>query len=335
MSFEWLTFLEQRGIEYSTRGPNVSRGYITISCPFCPDGDPSRHMSLSLNRGSWKCWRNQMDHRGARPHRLIQALIQCSYEEARAIVGDDGFVLGTAESFQDQVSECLLGPRKRNETRPILDFLPEMRPPRKVGPTACFIDYLEDRYYTRSEALDLCDRYELQCAITGRFAYRLVVPVFMDFGLANWTGRAISPRALVRYRTLTTDAQKAEEDGLPPAACSIEETLWNYGELLDQGGETLVVVEGPFDALRVDYFGRVCDTRGTCLFGKNLSSVQVALLGNLAGVFRRKVVLLDNDASLDALRLGSRLAHLGFEFKQVPVGVKDPALMDPEEIEEI
>lgn len=334
MSFDWVLFLESRGIGYSTRGPNVSRGYITISCPFCPDGDPSRHMSLSLNRGSWKCWRNQTDHRGSRPHRLVQALIHCDYEEARAIVGDDGFSLGTPESFDQQIEALVGGKREDRNKRAKLDFLPEMKPVEDGGDW--FVEYMRERYYTRREVLDLSQRYDLQCAITGKFRWRLVIPVFMDFGLANWTARAISKKAAVRYRTLTTDETKAKEDGLPPAVCSIEETVWNYGELLDERHcNTLVLCEGPLDAVRVDYFGRQVGVRGTCLFGKNMSSSQVHLLENLADVYKRRVVLLDRDASMDALRMNSRLCHLGFQFRDVPEGAKDPAEMDPEEIWEL
>ena len=45
-----------------------------------------------------------------------------------------------------------------------------------------------------------------------------------------------------------------------------------------------------------------------------------------------KVVLLDRDASADAVSLASQLAFLGFELNFLPPGVKDPAELSTEQV---
>src|ERR1700749_2815452 len=82
--FDWVYFLESRGIEYSDRGPSTSRGNVYIHCVFCGDEDQGRHMGVSILGRGWGCWKNSA-HRGIAPTRLIQALLGCSWDEAARI----------------------------------------------------------------------------------------------------------------------------------------------------------------------------------------------------------------------------------------------------------
>lgn len=322
---EWVRFLTMNGIDFVESGPNVARGNVNIRCPFCGEDDQSHHLGISLNGRGWGCWRDR-SHRGIKAQRLIQALIHCSYEEASRLVGDANAVALVGDAgFGAHVAQ-LLSPKPEPEEERTLSFTPELRPLKDEGLGQMFIGYLAKRGYTRREATQLAAYYGLRYATTGIFRGRLIVPILMEDGLANWTGRAISRDAFVRYRTLSTDPEKAKADNLPLARIAVDRTVLNYGPLLgNPSGDTLVVCEGPMDALRVDWLGRDNGVRATCLFGKNLSPSQLQLLENLAERFERMVLLLDNDASMDTIQMMDRLGYLRFSLMFVPPGVKDPA----------
>lgn len=333
MAFDWLNFLGTRGIEFVERGPNVSRGNVNISCPFCGTGDESHHLGISLKGKGWGCWRSRL-HRGRRPHRLVQALIGCSYIEAARIVGDEQDIALSGEgNFANEIEQMMTPGAWEEDKLSDLDWLDTLYPiEAKRHYVAPARSYLEYRGYHGDEVYELCKLYDLRYAISGPFKMRVCIPVVMEQGLVNWTGRDITGSAMVRYKTLTTDVEKAEAANLPLAPLSIDKTLWNYAELLDCDAKTLVVVEGPFDALNIDWRGARHGIRATCLFGKNLSDAQVELLDAIAHRFKRRIVLLDPDASMDSISMQSRLEYLRFKFAVTPRSVEDPAEMSTRQV---
>lgn len=328
--FDWERFFKQNRIDYVERGANVSQGNLNIRCPWCGQADESHHLGVSLSGRGWGCWR-QKAHRGRKPHRLIQALTGCTYAEAEAMIGEDLVQLEPDAGFGARIAS-LLGPTQApNSARPRLEFLPHMRPISRVGFGSLFLNYLKDRDYTTEEALWLAKTYGLRYTTMGAFRYRIIIPVMMPDGLATWTGRTVQASELIRYKTLSANPKKAEEQNLPVARLSITDTLWNYADLLEHPGHTLVAGEGPFDGMRLDFLGRP-EIRGTALFGKNLSEAQVALLDRLAPRYERRVILLDADASLDLLSVQSRLEYLKFEFIRLPKSIKDPAMIQQRDL---
>ncbi len=56
----------------------------------------------------------------------------------------------------------------------------------------------------------LAEAYNLHYAVSGRFAYRIIIPITDRLGkVATWTGRAIDREADIRYLTLKTDEARA------------------------------------------------------------------------------------------------------------------------------
>lgn len=330
MAFSWQQFFDRNGIPYVIGGPNTARDEFGIRCPFCGASDTGEHMAVNPGSKGWVCRRNR-GHKGKAPTRLIQALLGCSWDQAQQIAGLDkpaGFGSG---DFHSTVRN-LLGMGSKEKSKDFkLTFMPEFAKIDGKGVSLRFQKYICGRGYSINDTLKIAALYDLRCAIRGPFAYRVIVPVYMENGLANWTGRAIGD-ATIRYRTLTTDPEKAEKAGMPVASHAIDKTLWNYAELLQEGGDTLVVLEGPFDAIRIDYYGYEFGLRATCLFGKNLSQDQIILLETLSGKFRRRYVMLDPDASLDSFAMWTRLEYLGFRFIRTPSYVEDAAEMRRSEI---
>lgn len=335
--FDWLAFLKRHRIDYKTKGPGTSRGNVYCVCPFCQRaGDESAgfyRMGISLDGRGWGCWRTT-EHRGIRPHLLVQALLKCSYAEAAAIVGDDAGAMPAVSdrTFGSFIKTLCEGPAPQAKPSTPLVFPGEIKP---IKEKAMFLNYMVERGYTVAGAKDAARLYGLRYALNGPFRYRLVFPVEHEEGLVCWTGRSVYKGAELRYRALSADAEKAKKDHLPQARRSIDKCLWQSGALMSADARTLAVCEGPFDAMRLDYVGRHHGLRATCVFGKNISDSQIEELDKLAPRFRRRLLMLDKDALMESLGKVQRLEFLGFTISHVPAGVKDPALMSERQVIEL
>lgn len=300
--FKWQQLFEERGIHYVTSGPNVSKGHCAIHCPFCGDGDQSEHMSVSLTSDGWRCWRNPTEHAGLKPHRLLIAL-GLSPAAAVALVGDQAppvqsDFLSQVQGMLEPSSTPMLDPvvlEEPNEFRGLEEYTTASAP---------YIRYLNSRGLSLSDATFFFLRY----AISGEQAGRIIFPVKNFSGeLMGWTGRAISKRNTLRYK----------DEG------PIKDYLWRQNDLMNMIGDTLVVCEGPFDALKVCSLGKFQNITATCVFTSAPSPSQRTALRLLRSNFKRIVVVFDVGNEPAALRLSGTLPFVNFAF--LPVGVKDPA----------
>lgn len=285
-------------------------------------------MSISLEDKGWKCWR-VASHRGKNPVRLLMPLLNISFTEA---VGLSGNRMNTSyTNLADSVRNLLNG--KEAEVIPIkkLEFPPEFRDITNWGASRIAFNYLLSRGYSEDECELLTLKYKLKTAIAGVFSYRIIIPVYMTMGLVNWTGRHIGTSTAIRYRTLTTDRERSKAVGMPQALLSIERTLWNYNAISTDRGRCLVLCEGPFDAIRLDFHG----VRATCMFGKNLSEYQVGLLERVRNNYDSLYVVLDRDSQLESLMLTDKLRHLSPRFLRLPSDIKDPAELNRNQIERL
>lgn len=319
---DWTAFLDAHGIAYDDSVKNE----LHFQCPFCGEADQGTHMGLSTVGNGWNCWRNNQ-HRGKSPVRLIVALIGCTYDEARRLSGDRGVPLAGSDSdLSSQVQAMLLGnPPQEQSATATLALLPELKPLQDRSLGRYFIDYLVKRGYSRPSIPQLVKRFGLCYSTTGSFAYRIVFPIYNEFGLANWTGRAISNTASIRYKTLTVDTEKSHASGLPAALKPIHHLVWDYPNLKASHDRFLFITEGPFDGLKLAALG----LPATCIFGTgNLTEEQSYLIEELAENYEQLVLLLDREAAFTALAKLNRLAHLNVIAAQLPEGYKDPGELD-------
>lgn len=317
MSFVWTDFFLSHSIPFSPAGG----AWLKTHCPFCGSEDRGLHQNVHP-AGGFHCWRNA-EHRGRTPTRLVQALLSCSFEEAAALTGDSGKAFPDDSEFSGMLSD-LAGRPALEEKLGLLSFPKEIR---LVGPDGyMFHRYLQGRGYTEEEAVDVCKDYGLRCALQGPFRYRLVLPTVHPQGLVSWAGRSIIPGVAPRYKGLAHDLAKSRSERLPQALVPLHGCLFN-AVAMPTGGEHLVVVEGPMDALNVDFRGRAYGIRSVCLFGKSLGEGQASLLAEHSRRFQHCWLLLDEDATFDALALVEKLAHLGFKTKAMPPRFKDPAML--------
>lgn len=323
MAFDWLGFLNRYGIRYVDSGRNVRRNNVSIACPFCGD-DPSENMGISLNGKGFNCWRNE-SHKGVTPHRLIQVLIGCGYEEAARIISqNDGTFATTDDTFKSDayrmlgISRLETGITKISGT---LNPLPEFRSFYEGGLCrSMFYPYLVKRGYPKKDIMDLAERFEFHYTLRGVFSHRIIIPVIVKSKWRTWTGRTVAPNETLRYLTLPHDSETAARWGISPALSNIKHTLFDYDQL-KKGGDVLVVTEGPFDAIRITYFGERYGIRATCLYGKAASAEQIDLLSTLVDKYEKQIVVFDKDAFDAVIRLPD---YLGFRPNYLPARVKDP-----------
>jgi hypothetical protein len=326
--------LDEHRVRYVTSGANVKRGEINLRCPWCGSADPSHHLGINLETGYYACWRNRAAHSGKSPLRLLMKLLGVSYAEARKIagLGDDyvdpeGFDAAAARWMRRTGSDARPAqvPRRTLQLDPRFDHIS----PR--GRTRRFWDYLRGRGFSGASALGedvdlLCSLYGLRAGSHDQWRDRVVIPYYEDGELVTWTGRAIGP-ATHRYMDLPVD------ESIVPA----KETLFNHDAMLG-GGAALVVVEGPVDALKVDFYGRPWGVRAVGLSTNSVSDEQAFLLADGARHFGRTLVMMDNASALglaDSMRMRQQLAFLPrVEIVGVPCGRKDAGELTPREATE-
>lgn len=323
---DFQALLDQERVEYVTRGKNVKRGELNIRCPFCASADPSHHMGINLESGWWACWRNNK-HRGKSPVRLLVALLGVPYWRAREMAGldrdyvdPDGF-----SSVAARLRSAGWNPAEEPRALPRLTFPRSFRQLSWGVATRKHMDYLVERGFPESDVESLAYDYDLRGEATGDWAYRLILPYYMDGDLVTWTGRAIG-RAELRYRDLSI-----EDSVVPP-----KHTLYNHDALLD-GGRWLIVVEGPVDVLKLDFYGKPYGLRAVGLSTNSITEDQLHLLAAGFNNFEHLGAMMDAATSLgvvDSMRMRQNLAfiHGDAQMFKPPGGAKDAGAADPVDI---
>lgn len=315
---DWIQLLNTYNITYVTRGKNTKRGEISVKCPWCSDEDPSEHLGISLDRENWGCLRNGT-HRGKKPHRLVQALLGCSNAQASLIVGQqsvtDPSTLGEALAALNATSEAL----SADTGHEVLEHLPpEFQPIRPDNSTKRFWRYLEKRGFTPVQKV--IDKYDLRCCQTGRYKERIIMPLYDHAGdLLCWTSRAIvTPAETPRYLA---------------SSQVVKSTMFNEDRLYE-GGDLLFIVEGPFDAMKLDYYSPK-GVRATCGFGVTWTTDQICILHKLIKRFRKIVVMFDYDAAGQAFDAADWLQFPNVSIAQLPDGIGDPGEMNAKQIKRL
>lgn len=331
MSFNWPSFLTQHNISYITTG-KVGRNDLGCACPFCGPADTGHNMSISLVDRGWYCWKQPDGHRGKTPHRLIQALIGCSFLDAETIVKGDSVFIPNDSNLLDQL-QALFQPTQAPTLTPqqSLTIPKEFNPIENIGKGRMFVSYLEKRGFASEDIPALVNKFHLRyCTslsfMNGAYNNRLIFLIEMDRELVSWTGRHIGTSRL-RYNSLSTE-------NTPNASLSLKQTILWYDYLRQiKDGETLVVCEGPFDALKVNYLGNSQGIYATCVYGSSLTETQIDLLESL-NKYSNRVLLLDSEIAINYecnRKSGfGRLDSLGFKTRILPKYIKDPGELTKE-----
>ena len=316
MSFRVLDFLDYYRIDYRDHGKNCARGHVVVKCPWCGDDDPSEHLGIQVDGPfAYGCWRNA-DHRGRNPVRLVQGILKCSWGRAKDIVRTFGGELSvTTDDLEEAISRLVKG--KQVERSEVFHVEQVWRGFRRVWTDLGGEPYI---HYLAARGIEdprrFAETFDLRFALTGKWSKRLLIPIY-DLGGNNviaWTGRAIG-NAEIRYLS-----SKDSDNAFRP-----NDTV--YAPPGGYNGEVLVVLEGPFDALKLEWYAREMGVRATCMFSLTMNSGQIAALTRLAKMFRRVILMLDRGEYFKALRLAEKIPVDHLEVRDL-VEAKDVGEMD-------
>lgn len=325
--FDWPDFLQQNNINYITSGPNTSRGQISLQCPWCGNSDEGQHLSINLAGRGFRCWR-QPAHAGKNPARLIQALLNCSWEQASALAGHAKTL---PNDFMNKVKSSLT---KQEIVVPVnnLKLPTEFKPFSKLPSCRMYLEYINSRGFTIKDA----DEYEVYYASLGLYKGRIIFTVVQNGKFVGFTGRTIFSSEQVRYKTLTNDVEKAKDNGEQPAPAPISDYLLFHDRLVETDADTIVLCEGPFDAWKVNVVGSYIGVVATCFFTSTCSKQQINLLHGLLPKFKNRFLLLDQNTFTKAQRIKTDLLSLDVVVKQMSKHIEDPgAIKNMRELKEM
>lgn len=287
-------------IGWKDRGRNCSSGNVNICCPMCHE-DTGFHMSVSEEDGAFYCFRRPREHSGRNLPWILRKL-GMSASDADLVVSRQG--------------------RRKRPAKP-------PPPPVVANPAwerfkpidadaGAYLSYIASRGFL--DPLGVAQRYDLRFARMGKWAGRLLLPLTHDGVTLGWTGRAISKRDELKYLT-----EAGEHEGLvylPRAARA-----------------TLIVSEGPLDALKLAVAGERLPVAAVALTGKALIPERLARIQHAAGnVVRQALLGLDEDTTLGErsrmmaeLKLGFR--HTPLTTLRMPKPYKDAGAIPQDEAE--
>lgn len=306
--FSWLAFVRRHHLEYSEGGAHTHAGNLYLPCPFCNDPEGKHRMGLHLASPVWGCWRNPK-HRGSDPVRLIRALLRCSWTAAVQEAKDDTPDRSSTTSLKERLA--LMGEQKRERVDATLPAPKGLVPISGAvhPPEAWALAYLRRRGFPGQDADRLCEQYDLTCGTEGRWQNRIVIPLCDLKGrTVAWTGRHVGNSPL-RYDTEGPTGN----------------VLYNGRKVAREGGKVLALVEGPFDCLKIDFYGKAHGLRATALIGLG-GAGKVGLIARVfeRGGFERLLVLLDRGAQGLAQQLRRDLLPLPADLGRLVRGCKDP-----------
>lgn len=296
----------QYNIPFVTEGNNVKDGHLNIKCPWCGTDDPSEHLGINLDSGAFSCWRN-IAHRGWHIHGLLKKLLGVSFEDAQAML-----TATQQRSSLQQVTDRLIQSRSIPADPPTYNLASLEQGLRILhDPPSAFAYYLIERKYDYVHHNALGILYALRYARFGHFRNRIVFPITYKQHVLGYTGRCIDNGTL---RYLSEPGEVVKQHIL-------------FYERVVHGGKRLYITEGPFDALRLDYTAQYNNLpyRATCIFGLSYTAEQVSILQRVSRLFDEVVVLLDNGAEAQAMRLNRDLCLTHSRIGKLPKDIKDPA----------
>ena len=293
-------------VRYVTEGKNVSSQNVGICCPFCGD-DPSEHLLVSYattTAGWWFCWRSS-EHKGRTLHRLLSRLLSKSHIEINSILeewedGPAAAGMTALEEFSRLDPDHLFdSPQTVSKIDQYAPLWPSSFHPIDTSQQAKeYAAYL--RYDRKFEelAIPIAQYYSLSYSVDEAWANRIIIPVFLYDKLLTWTGRSIG-RSPLRYKTLKTRKWLPDSGTYEGDARSIRSLVYNADRL--SKGKLLIINEGPFDVMKLDFIGAAYGIRATCIFGNQLGIEQLYALSDIALDFEHIVIGLDVKSSSDEL----------------------------------
>ena len=256
-------FLDMYKIPYKTSGVNVGKAIASIECPFCADS--GMHCGI-FNNGVFSCWRCE---RTGSLYTLLKETDDITFAEYLSTYGEL-LITSKYKVIKEPVKEKqkILD----NEIFPFHDIT--------VDSPKMFTNYITKRGFT----LDTAKKYRTKYARIGKYAQRLIIPVYSNDKMVAFQGRDVTGRSEIKYKT---------------SRAPINDYLYNAHE---GRYDEIIITEGVFDVWRFDLWHTVCS------FGTHLTSNQVCILNEMQP--NRIVIAWDNDAFRKAKAAARKLSFI-------------------------
>lgn len=303
---DWVRVFEHYGVDHVIGpAPNVRRGRVGLSCPQC-GSDTKNHFSVDIETGRViGCWRDRTHWMP--PAVLLATVAGISQAKARELCKDTPD-LPVSETPGAMLASLERAPAKAAEEEAV-EWDSSLK--RFTGHAAerRFLRYLGQRGFDDPAAV--ARQFGLRYATVGRWNARVAVPIWRmgpEGGtFCGWSARAITA-ASAKYLA-------------HPIGSAMQRLLWESWAV--EKGDTLVVVEGPFDGLKLAAYA----PRGftiVSLLTNVAGRAKIARLLELASRAARTVIVLDRGAEGQGLDLQAQLMMARPAFASVPESYKDP-----------
>ena len=264
---------------------------------------------------------------------LLSYLLNISILEARDLLDENIFIDDT--NLLDKIEKmCYTKGINIEEHKGVdsLEFLPTFRRFHEGDIVASpFWNYLNQRGFDDVEQLS--NTYELRYSISADgWGSRIIIPFYVNGELVSWIGRSIDPLTTLRYKNL-----HKEESVIHPKAC-----LFDYDGISSPNfaaiseGAILYITEGVFDAMKLYMYAESYLMYTTAIMTTSISNEQIAMLYNIAHLYKKILILLDKGAESQAISLADKLSFLpniGLRF--LPDGYPDdPGDMTVDQVRE-
>ncbi len=262
LKFDVLRFIKKYVKDYKI----VSNGKeVSVNCKWCRPRDYKKKLTINGSSGLWHCW--SCSEKGN--------FSKFCKEYSKNALSIAEFITEQTTTFTQNVriiSNDLLYPE---HFRFLSDSLKSLKAKK-------YFAYL----YNRGLTIEDINYYRIGYCIEGKYADRIVVPVYKRDDLVSFIARAITPEK--KPKVLTPAAL--------PGSHGVKDFIYNLDRAKDT--KVLLIGEGVFDAISLGI-------SGVCLFGKEATPIQLAQIINAKP--RRVIICLDGDAYKYSIKLADKL----------------------------
>ena len=293
---------------------------ITICCPLCKD-DRAR-LYVSCESGAWTCFHC---HESGNLHQFLMRCMELD--------GSDAFDVGRHFRMSDDGEQRDYFEVREREVEPkpveILTLPQSFRPITQDSP-----DIFKNYLGRRGVSVELAASRGIGYSLSGRYAYRVILPVQNDGMLYTFVARSVlqaCPNCQEKIDDCTCRPYKFPKVLTPTSKLGARPsyTLYNLDAVRRTKPSPPIVVEGAFDALRLP-------NRAVGLLGSSASTTQLTLLAGLArpsGI----ILCLDGDTAgyKGTLKIAEALASEMIKVKValLPDG-RDPGSLNIYDLEQ-
>ena len=301
-NFDVISYLEDRNIAVTESGKNVGKGWIGIQCMFCPDS--GNHLGIRLKENTFSCFKCKTS---GSILSLIKEVDAVDFKKAKEILPlfqKDTFF------YEDEEKEPIIDIEKNDNILP-REFKKIIKGEEPLS--------VKKYFKRRKFPLQYAQKYQAGYCRTGKYAYHMILPIFMYKKLVSFIAVDLLGTSKLKYVFCPNEIALVNKSDL----------VYGFDEI--KNADKIYIVEGVTDKWRV---------------GKNAIALltnkcSTSLLLKIKSVIKstcKIVVLLDIDAKRNAEKLSSEIKSIFFSNEVLFIEIekkdhaKDPDLFSKKQL---